>query len=85
MTTATRTSHRASAGLIAIGERLRFYEVISKTPVTEAELAKRTGAPVHLVVHWLAHQATEGYLTREVTTGRYASWCTVPARPSGHS
>jgi hypothetical protein len=85
MTTATRTSHRTSAGLIAVGERLGFYEVMSETPVTEAELAKRTGAPVHLVVHWLAHQATEGYLTREVTTGRYANWCTVPARPLGHS
>jgi hypothetical protein len=85
MTTAIRTAHRTSAGLIAIGERLGFYEVMSETPVTQAELARRTGAPIHLVVHWLAHQATQGYLTREVTTGRYANWCAVPARSSSHS
>ena len=75
MTTATATRSRASAEL---GEKLGFYEVMSRAPVTEAELAERTGAPFHFVVHWLAHQVRESYVAREVTTGRYANWCSLP-------
>jgi hypothetical protein len=78
MTTAVRTQLAPSTERVAIGERLGFYEVMSEAPVTEAELAKRTGAPIRLVVHWLAHQVTERYVTREVTTGRYANWCSLP-------
>jgi hypothetical protein len=75
MKTATAIRSRASA---ALGERLGFYEVMSETPMTEAELAQRTGSPIYLVVHWLAHQACEGYLVRDKTTGRYANWCSLP-------
>jgi hypothetical protein len=76
--TGMTTEAKTDADRIAIGERLGFYEVMSETPVTEAELAERTGAPTSLVVHWLAHQLTEGYVAREVATGRYANWCSLP-------
>ena len=72
------TEARTDADRAAIGERLRFYEVMSEARVTEAELAERTGAPIRLVRHWLAHQARDGYVTREVATGRYANWCSLP-------
>jgi hypothetical protein len=78
MTTAAETRNGARAEPVAIGKRLRFYEVMSETPVTEAELAERTGAPTRLVIHWLAHQLAKGYVTREVATGRYANWCSLP-------
>jgi hypothetical protein len=78
MTTEARITDRASADPVVIGERLGFYEAMSETPVTETELAERTGAPVRMVRHWLAHQARDGYVTREVATGRYANWCSVP-------
>lgn len=78
MTTAAGIPDRVTTQRVAIGERLGFYEVMSEAPVTEAELAKRSGAPTGLVAHWLFEQAREGYLVRDKTTGRYANWCSLP-------
>ena len=78
MTTAVGTHVEPNTERVAIGERLGFYEVMSEARVTEAELAERTGAPIRLVLHWLVHQARDGYVTREVATGRYANWCSLP-------
>ncbi len=78
MTTAAGTPNRVTTERVAIGERLGFYEVISEAPVTELELAKRTGASASFVAHWLADQAREGYLVRDKTTGRYANRCSLP-------
>jgi hypothetical protein len=78
MTTAVRsTKVKRSTERVAIGERLGFYEVMAEAPVTESELAKRTGAATAFVAHWLAGQASEGYLVRDKTTGRYANWCSL--------
>ena len=82
MTTAVRTQERVSSALVGIGERLGFYEIMSESAVTRAELAERTGAPGRLVRDWLAVQARQGYLTCKTATGRYANWCSVPT-PAG--
>jgi len=63
---------------MALGESLGFYEAMTETPVTAAELAERTGAPTRFVRDWLADRAMEGYVTHEATTGRYANWCSLP-------
>jgi hypothetical protein len=78
MTTAVRTHVEPNAERVAIGERLGFYEVMSEAPVTETELARRTGAAIGFVAHWLADQARRGYLVRDTNTGRYANWCGLP-------
>lgn len=78
MTTAAAVPVRITTDRVGIGERLGFYEAMSQASVTEAELAKRTGAATSLVAHWLADQAREGYLVRDRTTGRYANWCILP-------
>ena len=78
MTTAVRTHVEPNTERVAIGERLGFYEVMSKAPVSEVELATRSGAATILVAHWLADQAREGYLVRDKNTGRYANWCSLP-------
>ncbi len=63
--------------LVATGERLGFYEVMSQAPLTAAELAQRVGADVWFVRGWLAEQLQEGYVTFDATTGRYANYCTL--------
>lgn len=78
MTTAVRTHVEPNTERVAIGERLGFYEVMSEAPVTETDLAKRTGAAIGFIAHWLADQVSEGYLVRDKTTGRYANWCSLP-------
>ena len=78
MTSAAGTPNRVATERVAIGERLGFYEVMSEAPATETELAKRTGAAIGVVAHWLADQAREGYLVRDKNTGRYANWCSLP-------
>jgi hypothetical protein len=78
MTSAAGTPDRVTTERVAIGEKLGFYEVISEAPVTEAELAKRSGAATGLVAHWLVDQVREGYLVRDRRTGRYANWCSLP-------
>jgi hypothetical protein len=79
MTTTVTTPERVGSALVAIGERLGFYKIMSETPVTGAELAARTGAPGRLVRDWLAVQVRQGYLTCEASTGRYANSCSLPA------
>ncbi len=78
MTTEVRTLNEPSTALVALGERLGFYEVMSETPVTAAALAERTGTPTRFVRDWLADQAGEGYLTYDAPTDRYANWCSLP-------
>lgn len=78
MTYEVRTQTKANVDLVALGERLGFYEALSEASVTAAQLAERTGVPTRFVRDWLADQAREGYLTHEAATGRYANWCSLP-------
>lgn len=78
MTSEARTGAKAGADLVAIGERLGFYEAMSQVPVTAAELAERTGTPIRFVRDWLTEQTRESYLIHEAASGRYANWCSLP-------
>ncbi len=78
MTIEARTRVESITDVVALGERLEFYEAMSETPVTAAVLAERTGTPTRFVRDWLADQAGEGYLTYDSPTDRYANWCSLP-------
>ena len=77
MTTSVQERVEQRIDTVVLGDRLGFYEVIGEAPVTPAELAGRTGVATPFVRDWLSDQAREGYLTYDVTTDRYSSWCEV--------
>ena len=64
---------------VAEGERLGLYDVIEEAgPVTAFGLAFKAMIPVSLALRWLAAQVLGGYVVRDVTTGRYRTWCVLP-------
>lgn len=86
MATEARTRIESGGDLVALGESLGFYEVMSEAPVTAAELVERSGAPpgfvrdwvAGFVGDWLAEQAREGYVVYDASAGRYANSCSLP-------
>jgi hypothetical protein len=68
---------RPISDLIASGERLGFYDVMSEQAVTADELAERTGASIRLASDWLADRVREGYVNHNAETGRYANWVSL--------
>jgi SAM-dependent methyltransferase len=64
------------AVLILLGDRLGLYKGMADgTPVTPAELAKRTGTSERYVREWLNANAASGYVTYDARTAAY----TLPA------
>jgi len=64
------------AVLILLGDRLGLYKGMADgTPVTPAELAKRTGTSERYVREWLNANAASGYVTYDAGTAAY----TLPA------
>jgi len=78
MTTSVQERVEQRIDTVVLGDRLGFYEVIGQAPVTPSELAGRTGVATVFVRDWLSDQVREGYLTYDIATDRYASWCEVP-------
>jgi len=75
MTVDMGTPVESGRDLVAAGERLGLYEVLSQSPLTAAELAWRADAGARFVSDWLVAQLEEGYLTFDASTGRYANYC----------
>lgn len=66
----------ASAVLVRIGDELGLYRAMADgTPVTPAELARRTGTHERYVREWLSNQAAGGYVEYDAPTGTF----TLPA------
>jgi SAM-dependent methyltransferase len=60
------------AVLILLGDRLGLYKAMAdSTPVTPAELAKRTGTTERYVREWLNANAASGYITYDAATATY--------------
>jgi hypothetical protein len=78
MTNEGRIQVESSTDLVIIGERLGLYEALSWSAATPAELAQRAGAQTSFIGDWLTNQASEGYLTHDASTDRYANWCGWP-------
>ena len=74
---------------VAEGERLGLYDVLEESgPVTAFGLAFKAIIPLSLALRWLTAQVQGGYVARDVVTGRYRTWCVLPAQdeepPSGN-
>lgn len=63
-----------NAGLVLIGARLGLYRALaaSATPLTAAELAKRTNTAERYVREWLSAQAASEYVTYHADTDRFS-------------
>jgi SAM-dependent methyltransferase len=60
------------AVLILLGDRLGLYKAMAdSTPVTPAELAKRTRTTERYVREWLNANAASGYITYDAATATY--------------
>ena len=60
------------AVLILLGDRLGLYKAMADgTPVTPAELARRTGTAERYVREWLNANAASGYVTYDAATASY--------------
>jgi hypothetical protein len=79
MTTALKERTEQTTDLVAFGERLGFYDVLSGAPQTPVDLATRAGVAVVFVRDWLNDQAEHGYLTYDPISNRYANWCELPS------
>jgi hypothetical protein len=71
-------SHDGTSERLAVGDRCGFYAAMSEKPLTPAELAKRTTAPIRFVQKWLANQVRDGYVVHEAASDSYANWCAIP-------
>ena len=61
---------------VSEGERLGLYSAFERAgPMTAFGLANEAMIPVSLAMRWLASQTREGYVVRDVATGRYRTWC----------
>lgn len=60
------------AGMVVIGEKTGLYKALANTPMTPAELAKRTATDERYVSEWLASQAAGGYIDYDRTTEKYS-------------
>ena len=61
-----------TAALVVIGDKLGLYKAMaSPSPLTPAELAKRTGTAERYVREWLNAQAAAGYVSYDTASGRY--------------
>jgi SAM-dependent methyltransferase len=61
-----------TASLVVIGDKLGLYRALAAGgPLTDAELAARTGTAPRYVREWCAAQAAAGYLTYDAETRRY--------------
>ena len=68
----------------AEGERLGLYDIIGASgPVSVFGLALDAGIPISLAFRWLASQTQIGAVVRDVTTGRYRTWCVLPEPEPG--
>jgi SAM-dependent methyltransferase len=63
-----------NAGLVLIGARLGLYKALaeSPSPLTAAELARRTRTAERYVREWLAAQAAGGYVTYHADGDRFS-------------
>ena len=77
MTIALKERTEQTTDLVALGERLGFYDVLSEAAQTPVDLATRTAVAVVFVRGWLNDEAEHGYLTYDPIGNRYASWCEV--------
>jgi len=60
------------AVLVLLGDRLGLFKAMAdSTPVTPAELAKRTGTHERYIREWLNANAASGYVTYNPPTGTY--------------
>jgi hypothetical protein len=75
---ATTTIRTTTADQVAIGERFGFYEAMTGSTFTAAELAERTGASVGFVNEWLASQVSQEFVTFDSASQRYANFCSWP-------
>src|SRR5580704_4578051 len=58
---------------ILLGDRLGLYKAMADgTPVTSAELAKKTGLHERYVREWLSAQAASGYIDYQADTNTFA-------------
>src|SRR5580658_2836092 len=60
------------AGMVVIGEKTGLYKALANTPMTSAELAKRTATDERYVSEWLASQAAGGYIDHDRITEKYS-------------
>lgn len=67
-----------TVGQVAADQEVRFYEVMSASPRTAAELAALTGSSEQLVGQWLVTQVAGNRLVQDGPTGGYANWCAWP-------
>ena len=58
--------------------KINFWQAFDGSPVTVAELAKRTRTSVGTAARWLTQRASEDFLTFDKTTSRYANFCSLP-------
>jgi len=66
------------------GQCLGLYDIVEEAgPVTAFGLACKAMIPVTLALRWLAAQVRGGYAVRDVVTGRYRTWCVLPAQDEG--
>lgn len=62
-----------SAVLVIIGYRIGLYKTMADSgPITSDELAKKTDTNERLVREWLGNQAAGGYVTYDVSNGKYS-------------
>ena len=59
-------------------ETIHFWQALYGSPVTVTELANRTRTSVRIAARWLAQRASDGFLTFDRTTSRYANFCSLP-------
>jgi Rv2258c-like winged HTH domain len=65
-----------NTALVVMGDRLGLYQALAgASPLTPAELARRTGTAERYVREWLGAQAAGGYVSYDPDSGRY----TLPA------
>jgi SAM-dependent methyltransferase len=62
----------ATTVMTVVGDWLGLYAAMTGAgPLTDAELAARTGLHPRLVTEWLAAQTVSGYVTHDATAGTY--------------
>lgn len=78
MTTSRQADTRTAEG-VAFGEKFGLYELLGAGAVSPREVADWSGLPETAVGHWLAVQASEGYVVPD-GTGRYRCWSFIGQR-----
>ena len=61
----------SNAALVVLGDRLGLFRALAESPMTSAELAKRTGTHERYVREWLSSQAASGFVSFDATNDTF--------------